>query len=209
MLLVIKFFVLKTAIQLPKNFNGSKVSPMVFNQVRSSIGEGQMRISYPSIASDALIELTSFPRYIDTRKFFSFIGYMDSFPSDAHFDFGVRYKYNNQYWHSGGWIRVTSTSVEIYHDSSENVYTLEQSYTHGLTLTTFVKIFMYLREDYSLYIILETLDGKYVIEHNRDSVDDMEIVGHPILINGGIAFTNAQITAGSADFKSPIWIFWR
>jgi hypothetical protein len=202
-----KVFRIKNGYPITKNYDGSKVSPMVFNQVRSSIGEGQMRTSYATIASNAVIHLTDFPRYIDTRKFVSFIGYIDSFPSNTYFDFGFRYKYNNQYWHSGGWIRVTSTSVEIYHDSNENVSTLEQSYTHGLALTTFVKVFMYLREDYNLYIIIETLDGKYVIEHNRDNVEDKEIAGHPTFINSGITFTNAQITAGSADFKSPIWIF--
>ena len=198
-------FRIKDGYPQTKKFDGSKISVNVVAQASSAIGRGQMRVSYSSISANDKIELLDFPRYLDTRKFFSFIGYMSEFSSDAYFDFGIRYKYNSQYWHDGAWMRITSTKVELYQDSNENQSTLKESYNHGLTLTSFVKVFFYLREDYSWYIILETLKGKFVIEYEGGS--EKEIVGHPYFLNNGIAFKDAQITAGSADFKSPIWIF--
>lgn len=198
-------FRIKDGVPQTKKFDGGKISANVVAQVSSSIGRGQMRTSYSLIASNEKIELLDFPRYLDTRKFFSFIGYMSNFPSDAHFDFGIRYKYNGQYWHNGAWMRITPDKVELYQDLNENQSTLMASYSHSLTFSTFVKVLFYLREDYSWYIIIETLKGKYVIDYEGGV--DKEIVGHPYFLNNGIVFNNAQITAGSADFKSPIWIF--
>lgn len=103
-------------------------------------------------------------------------------------------------YYGGGYIVITPTKIQTYSYNG----TLYEEFEHGLTLTDFINVICYTKNDSSnrSRISIMTAGGDYIAETTR-----FYSTRASVLCNADFAMTNVQMRYTINDAKEDVWIF--
>lgn len=146
------------------------------------------------VVSGAFIETTIFPYFVKKGLSISFYAKITSF-SELYIGKGYQ-----QY--RGRYIKITSSSIFVYsYESSETQIT---SFTHGLTLATFIRVTIVQNDDGTTNIVLQTVAGEYTCTISNVSFE----WNNKLFVKSiSTVLTDAVVSAVIQDITKPVWLF--
>lgn len=196
-------FQVKNGYPKTKNFDGEQIA-----QERGSLlplwslaGKPNTSNVRATLTDGQTMTLSNVPAYVKNG---SCITFACSIPSGSNWTSLLVGKGETTY--SGVWYEITATSIIVHYRSgavgTETIYT---TYTHGLTLKTYIRLFIQFKVDGTARIELETEGGHY---SNDDAFCyGFNHYGPPFAKVSGGDLADIYFGFASDKYKKPIWIF--
>lgn len=174
--------------------NKEAIEPIVIDnaQTTSLLGSNSITANTNNLSANTIIELTNAPRFIKKNHGITARVKFDSFTS---LTIGKGYhKYR------GKWIVIDETNITPY--KYENSEVAETPISHGLTITDYLQISMFV-DDYGLcQISINTTSGTFTT-----TIDYAYEWNYEPFVFGVQSMTDAKISYSCDDFKCPFWVF--
>lgn len=159
----------------------------------ASTSRGSLSISAPTLASGASLYLSDAPRFI--KKNVGVTACM-SFASFTRITIGKGY---NQY--RGRWLVIDSANITpYYYDGTAAV--AGTSIPHGLTISEYIQVSMFMAGDGKCRISINTLTGTF-----STLVDFLYEWNYAPFVFGAQNMTDVRLNYACADLKSDLWLF--
>lgn len=169
----------------------SEIRPSV-KQVINLLGGYGITDKYASVSGEETISVANFPRWIKKNTSVSFYGKFSSF---TVLKVGVGY---NDY--RGDWVEITATQVIFHH--YEDSDTVVKTVDHGLTISNYIMVLLYLDENGYINCFVNTITGTF--KTSRDTNFNV-FSGAPFAIPTN-NMTNVEISVSNGDLNKPLWV---
>lgn len=166
--------------------------PYEVTQTKSLLGTSRVSAFADTLEANTSLELTDFPKFSHNRTGITAIAYFTNFT-----DMSVG---NNQ---SGGVaVKVDNTNVYFLLNPNTDTENAWETFAHGLTITTFLKVEIYVTKFGTVKVIIFTNGGIKVI---NSSV--YYSFCHTIMVKSSAALEKVTISAVCGAFRCPVWAF--
>lgn len=166
------------------------LKPYEVAQTKSLLGTSRISASADNLEANTPLELTDFPKFSHARTGITAIAYFANFT-----DMSVG---NNQ---SGGVaVKVDNTNVYFLVDPNSGTENAWETFAHGLTISTFLKVEIYVTKFGTVKVILFTNGGIKVI--NTTVTYSFNYV---LMVKSSADLEKVTISAVCGAFRSPIW----
>ena len=165
-------------------------------QLNSSLGSTMESIDGGTASSETTFALNSYPYFLKKGNCIIFDATFQG--TSGTFCVGKGY---NQY--RGDWLEISTSQVK--HQHYESGLTTVETVSHGLYLSTFVKVIMYAGNSGTLCLVLLTKEGgifKHLFKNWKFEACNM-VFFRPV----SCVFSKYKLSAINTDFKCPIWIW--
>ena len=163
-------------------------------QVRSLLGSNNSTQKSASLSGGSSLTITNFPDYLKKNTFVSFYGKFSSFSGLL---IGKGY---NAY--RGDWVEVTATQI-IFHHYESNTDNTMQTDTHGLTISDYIMVMLYLDEDGKLQCSVNTKDGTYSTYRQTN----YDVFSGNTFATPTADMTDVELCVSNGDTRNPVWCF--
>lgn len=161
----------------------------------SALG-GDSRLITAESLSSATLTMTTFPRYLKRSRTLSMSAKITSFSTIFLGVAGGNQQANKFY------VEVTTSKVKLHH-LHEDVNSVVAEVSHGMTISTFIKVTFMQRNNRAKVIVSTLADTK---TFNFDTAT-IESYGYPFLRAENASLTDIKMRVGSADMRKPVWVF--
>ena len=165
-------------------------------QLNSSLGSTMESTDGGTASSRNTFTLNSYPYFLKKGNCIIFDATFQG--TSGTFCVGKGY---NQY--RGDWLEISTSQVK--HQHYESGLTTVETVSHGLYLSTFVKVIMYAGNSGTLCLVLLTKEGgifKHLFKNWKFEACNM-VFFRPVTC----VFSKYKLSAINTDFKCPIWIW--
>ena len=161
-------------------------------QLRNVLGSDRVVQSVDTLTGGSIISVANYPKYLKKNTFVSFYGKFSTFTG-----LKVGKGYNT---YRGDWVEVTASDV-IFHHYESNTDNTVQTDAHGLTISDYVSVILYLDTDGRLNCSVNSIGGTFstYIQTNYDvfSGDTFAVPSSDM--------TDVELSASNGDTKKPVW----
>nr|UWG82511.1 MAG: Protein of unknown function (DUF459) [Bacteriophage sp.] len=165
-------------------------------QLNSSLGSTMESTDGGTASSRTIFTLNSYPYFLKKGNCIIFDATFQG--TSGTFCVGKGY---NQY--RGDWLEISTSQVK--HQHYESGLTTVETVSHGLYLSTFIKVIMYAGNSGTLCLVLLTKEGgifKHLFKNWKFEACNM-VFFRPV----SCVFRKYKLSAINTDFKCPIWIW--
>lgn len=167
---------------------------IVTAKYESILGENGLRIRQSTFTDGQKMEATNYPYCGKFGNRYAFYGKVNNFDTLI---IGIGYQS-----YLGLSFYIDNNNVTIKYDEDERV---KETWTHGLSISTFIQISITHLDDGKYYVVINTLNGvsthKTTISHYNGTTGMLKA------INDGCNFTDVTFVATNKNFRMPLWIF--
>lgn len=163
-------------------------------QLNSILGQEAGIVSSIELSGEQAITLTDYPYHVKKGLCMSFYADVTTFDT-IYMGKGFE-KYR------GDWLKIDNTNIVYQHYESETKD--RATVAHGLSISSFIKVFMHGDNAGVLHVTLMTLGGifettfdAWAYEANYDA----------FVKSSGSQFSNVKLGATNKDFRKPLWLF--
>ena len=165
-------------------------------QLNSSLGSTMESTDGGTASSGTTFILNSYPYFLKKGNCIIF----DATFQETSGTFCVGKGYNQ---YRGDWLEISTSQVK--HQHYESGLTTVETVSHGLYLSTFVKVIMYAGNSGTLCLVLLTKEGgifKHLFKNWKFEACN-RVFFRPV----SCVFSKYKLSAINTDFKCPIWIW--
>lgn len=174
---------------IPNDWDVSHVSDAKLNSLLGGVG---VRDKHASLSGGSSVTITAFPAYLKKNMFVSFYGKFSSFS-------GLLIgKGHNSY--RGDWVEITQSDV-IFHHYENNTDNIMQTDQHGLTVSDYIMVMLFLDADGKLNCSINTKSGTYTT-YRQTNYDVFS--GNTFATPTG-AMTDVELSVSNGETKNPVW----
>jgi uncharacterized protein YgiB involved in biofilm formation len=161
-------------------------------QTKSMLGSDGVTEYSASLSGGSSVTITTFPSYLKKNTFVSFYGKFSSFSGLL-----IGKGYNT---YRGDWIEVTPTSV-IFHHYEENTDNVVQTDTHGITISDYIMVMMYLDADGKLNCSINSTGGTFSTYRQTN----YDVFSGNTFATPTATMTDVELCVSNGDTKKPVW----
>lgn len=170
-----------------------KITGLNLAQTESLLGSDSLMMTAAALSSGASLVINSAPRHIKKNVGVSALMKFTAFSSVT---IGKGY---NEY--KGRWIVIDSTNITPYYYNGSTAVA-GTPVAHGLTITDYLQISMYVGIDGACIVNINTARGTF-----QTDIDFQYEWNYSPFVFGNQAMTDVQLTYTCADLRCPLWIF--
>ena len=160
--------------------------------VRTLLGSSSITAEADTLDSGAALTLSNAPWFIKKNHGITARAKFSTFNNII-----VGKGYNS---YRGKWIVIDGTNITPY--SYENAATAGTPIPHGLTISDFVQVAMFVPNDGKCRISINSLGGTFTTE-----IEYLYEWNYAPFIIGNQAMTDVKLSYSCADLRSPLWLF--
>lgn len=168
------------------------LQPYEVAQTKSLLGTSRVSASADTLEANTPLELTDFPKFSHARTGITAVAYFTNF-TDI-------YVGNNQ---TGGVaVKVDNANVYFLIDPNSGTENAWETFAHGLTISTFLKVEIYVTKFGTVKVILFTNGGIKVINTTVNYS-----FNYVLMVKSSANLENVTISAVCGAFRCPVWAF--
>ena len=164
--------------------------PYEVAQTKSLLGTSRVSASADTLEANTPLELTDFPKFSHARTGITAIAYFTNFT-----DMSVG---NNR--EGGVAVKVDNTNVYFLVDPNSETENAWETFAHGLTISTFLKVEIYVTKFGTVKVILFTNGGIKVINTSVNYG-----FNYTIMVKSSADIERVTISAVCGAFRCPVW----
>lgn len=196
----------------PKTSGGGGGGDSVYPSLSSLTGASGARMELASMSDGGYLVLTDYPFHTTIGECFSFRAKITSFDKllVGRGNYSRSTSYDNADFTGDycGWIEIDNTNVKVCRPN--NVVTA--TFAHGLTISTWIAVNMFLDDDKVMHITIRTLNGEFIQTVNPYVSSSTpywytDVVGAIKAVSDGSVLTDCKLSASNKYLHSPFWIF--
>ena len=175
-------------ITIPKE----KITGLSIEQTEALLGSTSVNAISNTLTSGNALSITSAPWFIKKNVGVSAVMKFDSFTSVT-----IGKGYEN---YRGRWIKIDNSNITPYYYDGTNTVT-GTAIAHGLTISSYLQVTMFMGMDGVCYIVINTTDGTF-----NTKVDFGYEWNYAPFIFAEQNMNNVKLSYSCADLRCPLWI---
>ena len=171
------------------------------DQVNSLLGSDGIRATEASVSGGATVTITTFPKYLKKGTFVSYYGKFSTFSGLLLGKGYTAYR--------GDWVEITAQNV-VFHHYESNTDNVMQTDAHGLTLSDYIMVTLYMDNDLKLWCSVNSKTGTFTTYIQTGIYSDVLHIYHEAFAGDSFAtptaaMTDVELSVSSGETRNPIW----